>query len=294
MLQKNRTHSRGARSANRDEGLLAAALFEPQWCGDGEPLWERCKTAAQAEAERLKLVRFFEKHDEDWLSNSLEECSLPDSPCFSGACPACGRAVQRWLEHHIRELLKKHFPEVPVSAISMILGENETLNSDLLAAYKSKAKRKLSEAGVKHAFGGWDISFNQNGWDDPGRWSLHLWALVPKLTDEKKRLLRSTLRASDSIPRPLKALAFDGRAEAIAYAFKTDFARRVSLIGEKGSADSARTCRNTTDQKLRTKERLELYRFLDAVGLAGRIFLMGARVVRTANGPAIRPVNKRT
>jgi hypothetical protein len=273
-------------------GLLATALNDPRWFGDTLPRWTNYETGAQAESRHDTLLRLMRRYaDASSISRVLEhlEVCTTSNPCLSGACPRCLLAFQRLCTAQIDGLLKANFTGSPVHAVSLIVDVFEQLNASMIACYERQAKLWLFQAGVKHAFGGWDFSFNQPSWSSKGgEWAYQLWLLVPGFTKEMKSALRSIVGKDPKVYRPLKASAFDGNLDGIAYAFKTDFVRRVSYVQEKEVDGRIRRCRNTTAQKLRVSERLELYPFLDDLGLDGRVFLTGARPVRTKNGIAIR------
>jgi hypothetical protein len=88
----------------------------------------------------------------------------------------------------------------------------------------------------------------------------------------------------DAVPRPIKIQKFDGKLGGLAYALKTEFVRRVSYRQITHTWDKTRVARNTSDQALRVRERLELIPYLANAGLASRVFLLGARPTGTKAG----------
>ena len=63
-------------------------------------MWKNEPTPEDRETERLKRVRFCRKHSKadpelNLIADCLESCG-PRKPCYSGACPECGRLFQRF------------------------------------------------------------------------------------------------------------------------------------------------------------------------------------------------------
>jgi len=80
-------------------------------------------------------------------------------------------------------------------------------------------------------------------------------------------------------------MKWDGRNEALAYALKTTFKRRVSVYQMK----SGTRCRNTSEQDLRVSERIPLYQYLNSVGLHPCV-----HVRREADNDGSRDVHRET
>jgi hypothetical protein len=151
----------------------------------------------------------------------------------------------------------------------------------------NRVRSILRKSGVELAAGGIDLSYNQ---DKSGifesHWCAHLWLILP---DHNRDLWEAALRKanppSEAVPRPIKIMKWDGRDEALAYALKTTFKRRVSVHQKRRSGDVLQ--RNTSEQDLRVAERIPLYQYLDSVGLHARVFLLGARATLTDRGTSI-------
>ena len=112
-------------------------------------------------------------------------------------------------------------------------------------------------------------------------WCAHLWLILPeKNCDVWEPALRKANPPSEAVPRPIKIMKWDGRNEALAYALKMTFKRRVSIYQMK----SRIRLRNTSEQDLRVAERIPLYQYLDSVGLHARVFLLGVRSTMTDRG----------
>jgi hypothetical protein len=69
---------------------------------------------------------------------------------------------------------------------------------------------------------------------------------------------------------------WDGETAALRYPFKPKFDRRIGTDNGKRfdkRTGKFRKCRDTDDQPLKSKDKLELILHLDTIGIAGRLFL---------------------
>ena len=136
-------------------------------------------------------------------------------------------------------------------------GNLHTLDIDNLV--QRRLKYALDKAGINIAIGAIDFSFNE---DRDGRyepfWSPHFY-LITSVSDERKlkRQLKQAFKAAPEIPRPVKVSRFDNSALRRSYAFKMVFHRRIGITNE--NRQDGRKCRNTSRDKLRAAERLELF-----------------------------------
>jgi hypothetical protein len=279
------------------EAVLDIGLF-----GDGKPQWTNAETTMEATEEWVRRYRFLKKHARKGqpvgpIADRLKDCG-PEERCLSGACPYCVRAFQRFFVSEAKRLLKAESPGlIGVSAVSIVLpgcpeGQLEQLS---IKPLQDSVKKVLKTSGVKLALGGLDLSFNE---DQEHRfkphWAPQLWLLLPASKSHRwEPALRAKFPTSDVVPRPVKIQLWDRDLSALGYALKTRFHRRVSYEQEKPYRDETRICRNTRSLPLRAKERLELYQFLDQVGLARRVFLLGARPTRTDDGISIVRLGRR-
>ena len=277
--------------------LLAQALKNPALYGDGDPSWSDAQTASQAVTARRKIAKFLRNRGEGskhrLLASTVGACE-PNSPCLSGACPACMRASQRWF---VGTAPRTFHPDDELLATSLVfeIVEQGKLSAANVKRSIARVKRVFRKAGIGLAVGGLDISFNEErDSDDPGHWALQLMVLVSaKDRSVWEKTLRSAYPRTDLVPRPIFIQPFDGAPAGWAYEFKPNFVRRVSYSSERMVNGVLRPCRNTSDQPLRVTERLELLPFLNDLGLAGRLFLIGARTTNTLWGIAIVPIGKR-
>src|SRR4051812_20043855 len=77
-----------------------------------ERLWKKAPTSQEAEDARLKRVKFLIKHaskDPNVLNlvDRLEQCENQNR-CLSGACPECGRLIQRWFVRQSKRVITRH------------------------------------------------------------------------------------------------------------------------------------------------------------------------------------------
>jgi hypothetical protein len=161
-----------------------------------------------------------------------------------------------------------------------------------LPAAKRRVHAKLGKAGVGWAIGAWDYSLNEH---KTGRyaasWLPHLHLLT--VTDDPEALRRGLLDAfarSDAVPRPVRAEAWDGRENALLYPLKTKFDRRIGIddaVRFSPKTGEWRLCRATSQQRLRSAERLELLLHLDEIGPEGRLFMRKAQLRRTRDSMKI-------
>jgi hypothetical protein len=107
--------------------------------GDGPPHWRLGRsnvpaaTAAEADAERRKLVKKLRRHGKRnrhvlELANLIASCR-PRARCASGACPECMRAAQRLFVAAADDLLRRS--SARVLAVSVVWRRSGVLEGDL-------------------------------------------------------------------------------------------------------------------------------------------------------------------
>ncbi len=112
-------------------------------------------------------------------------------------------------------------------------------------------------------------------------WYPHLHG-VAITTGEKamKKALKKVFPPSRRVPRPIKIKTWDGNADWLRYCHESDFERRISTDHGKRydkKTSEQRQCRDTDKQPLKSKQKLELLKYLDDIGIAGRVFLRGVQ-----------------
>jgi hypothetical protein len=170
---------------------------------------------------------------------------------------------------------------VPCSGIV----EPGELHKFSLHDFERRIRYALDKANIKVALGGIDFSYNEdkNGNFEPF-WSVHLY-LITFTTDREclRRKLKKLFPKEDRIPRPMKITDFKNLRRRRSYVLKTQFRRRITCNVTKTHDGHVRTCRNTTYDKLRAKERGELFTCLARWGLADRLIFRGAKPVTKGN-----------
>ena len=246
-----------------------------------EQLWKDEPSSEYQLNERLRRIRFFRKHGKydplfNAIADRLELCEQ-GVRCCSCACPECGRLIQRWFVRKSRYLIRDHIEKANRKLVAItiipswpIIGPGD-LHTLSLPNMQKRLKSLLKKMGLDIVIGGIDFSFNE---DRDGRyepfWSPHFY-LITSVTNERKlkRQLKQAFKAAPGIPRPVKVSRFDNSARRRSYAFKMLFHRRIGMTNE--NRRDGRKCRNTSRDKLRAAERLELFAYLDRVGFEQRL-----------------------
>jgi hypothetical protein len=259
------------------EGWVRTALSNRELFGDGPPQWNNLPSRLDAFQERVARVRLLRKHEAYWLASRLSKCTLI-SPCRSGACPACTRALQR---HFVSEALPILQPTSGFATVSLVPNVSFRLGalSQLpILDFTESVGEQLVRSKISLCVGGVDFSFNESRRGDfSPHWSPHIWFLTDKFNQARWEVrLRKYFIRSRAIPRPVKIQQWDGDSAAIGYSLKYEFSRRISTMGRRGQG--ARLCKVTNYDRLRSHERFELYSYLHKIGLGSRILLMGIEV----------------
>src|SRR2546429_8300864 len=105
--------------------MIAAINDEKRYAAD--PPWKNSSTADYAYEERLRRIKFLRKHGEtnpnaSKVADRLESCE-PEQRCLSGACPECGRLLQRWLGRRSKKFIAKNILHPKRELIGLILGD---------------------------------------------------------------------------------------------------------------------------------------------------------------------------
>ena len=152
----------------------------------------------------------------------------------------------------------------------------------------AKACRK---SGIGFSLGAVDFSYNEDGMTTkrnrpaPGRRVVHLWAFAKALEVEAARvMLRDSFPKTSKVTRPVKAYPYDGELQALAYAFKSDFSRRVQIPAKIGPDGKTLSRQNTRLRPLRAAQKVELAVLLNRLGLYDRLILRDIKLVKTSAG----------
>lgn len=255
-----------------------------------ERLWKGERSAEYQLDERLRLIRFFRKHEKShplfkYIADRLELCER-NNRCCSGACPECGSLLQRSFVRKSKYLIRDRLDIdghelvaitiVPAEPI-IRLGNLHTLD---IRNLQRRLKYALDKAELDVAIGAIDFSFNE---DKDGKykpfWSPHFY-VITSVVDRKKVLeaLRDIYEDDGiRVSKPVMIQSFENTRYRRSYAFKIWFGRRKGYDDVKDGRPGI--CRNTDDDKLRAAERLELYMYLDRIGFAERFIFRGVKPV---------------
>ena len=263
-------------------------------------LWKGERTPEQVKKEQAKRVRFLRKNGRtepraDRLADRLEHCR-PDQRCLSGACLQCAQLLQRWFVRQSRKFIANHLKtrERQLIAISIVPPDSPVLPGQLntfsIVNFQRRLKYILAKADVRIAIGGVDFSFNE---DRKGKyqpfWNPHFYLITRTAKrDQLRRALIKRCQKTPAVPRPIKISPFENTARRRSYALKTQFGRRIGYDQKKEGEDQARNCRNTSRDKLRAPERLELFLLLDQIGLAMRPFFLGVKPHVSSDGVRLK------
>ena len=266
----------------------------PEYFTDGPPRWTEGRdnrpplSARSARTQQKRDIKRLKKHGRGDLKveaivKTLSTCR-PGGRCLSGACVVCRRAAQRALVDAASAFFSRL--KCQLSAVSVVdvdwLIELGGLNEGrpIFETIARSLEAKLADCGIRHCFGGFDISANE---DRSGKlepvYSIHFWGFV---ATRKYVLVGDQLRASferdEYVRMPVRHSAFDGDPAGLAYCWKSTFVRRETQPGTV-RADGKISRRNTRNRPLRVNHTLELAAALDRAGLGGRLFLHGMELV---------------
>jgi len=269
--------------------VIAAIKEEEHYPPD--QMWEDEPAGEYAYEERLRRIKFLKKHGNAnlnalFVARRLESYERKHR-CLSGACPECGRLFQRWFvrrsERFIDQHINKNERELVVTTIvpcDAIIPPRQ-LSSFNIINLQRRLKYALEKAKIPDALGGIDFSFNE---DREGKyqpvWSVHFHLITSR--ESKKAFgknLRECFLKSDVVRCPVQIKPFENGAYGRSYALKMNFRRRIGYHEIKNKNGKIRKCRNTSSDKLRAAERLELYTYLDKTGLADRVIFRGGKPV---------------
>jgi len=237
--------------------------------------------------KRQKLVGWLRKkgkHSKSCLqlAEKLDDCRA-DNRCGSPACPECASAAQRLIAKVARKFLKAQVgKDMTVVCVTVVPADGMINPDKLSAADHDRAirrwKEKLGKAGVEWFIGATDISMNEHkhGQHKP-KWSEHLYGItVTKRPGKLKRALKEQFPKTKAVRRPVKVEEWDGDKQALRYILKPKFSRRIETDdGQRydKKTGTARSCRDTDTQPLKSKQKLQLLLYLDGIGMQGRLFL---------------------
>jgi hypothetical protein len=290
-------------SSPSDPPLLAAVLANEVWYGDDQPNWHRAPSAEEAVRKRLATVKRLRRfagtlQSATAVAATLDACE-PRNRCMSGACPECSRALQRWFVHSTERLTKGRSSQGELVTASIVFPNGwvpwHLVNTLSVENSKRAVTRSVEGAPVVNwMVGGIDISMNDDLEKNFGiGWQLQLYAIA-MVKDRKalSLLLKEQFQRTAQISRPVQIKAYDGSPEAISYAFKTNFVRRIAYRGRTTTKGKNRECWMTRKVSPPPVDHADLLVWLDSFGLAQRLHLRGVRMTVTKNGVALAKLKK--
>lgn len=263
-------------------------------------MWKNEPDADEIHQERLKRIRFLHKHGKtdaqaENVAQQLETCES-NSRCLSGACPECGRLLQRWFVRRSKTFVREHLEKAEHELVAITIVPAwpivlpGTLATFSVTDLQRRIKYALKNIGLEVALGGVDFSFNED-YEEKYKpfWSPHIYLITSTENRQQlQRKIRKHFEASEEIPRPVKIPTFENIARRRSYALKMNFKRRIGYDDTRTTNDGTiRYFRNTNHDELRAAERLELFVYLDQVGLAARVIFVGAKPVINSSGVTI-------
>ncbi len=276
--------------------MNATRLDKPRSVRTKRPLKSYPERQAAARADRGRRARALRRKGDPVLAETLEGCR-PGKRCGSGACSVCHARLQRHLARALHRRAQKPQQRgqqlvlitwVPGDA-ALPLGQLHTRDHENQVRVW---KRRLTSTNLVWLVGGVDFSVNE---DRDGvyasHWSPHLYGIGATADPDKlRRQLKEGCPTTDEVARPVKVTGWDGRRNALLYAFKGEFTRRISYWGERFDPRRSKSVpsRKTSKQRLLADQKLELWQHLHQIGLTRRIFSLRAQVHRDPKRVSIR------
>lgn len=285
--------------------VVATAMAAGAGYNTGAVIWtvgrghrrKRSPNRATIRARQSRLRRWLRKHgrthpDLAAVGAIIARCGrvFQHHRCGHPACPRCAYALQSLLVRTVRRSLAQ-LPEEAWMIVSVILPPREASGDIDFAVERDRYAALLRQAGITRGVFNLDLSFNEDrrrAITEAERFkphaSVHLFGFAPAaevLAAEAK--LKHWVPATEASPRPVWTDDFDGRLSGIAYAFKPDFERRLSI--EQFDRRRGKLGRNTRHRsRLLVEQEIRAVRALARAGLTGRIVLLGLHFEATATG----------
>jgi hypothetical protein len=295
----------------RLNALLRASVTVNYYC-NGPPTWivsrgkpwqrlsqtnEEAETQRDAEVRKLRWhERYSNMPDAGRLAAVLENCR-PLNRCFSGACPICLRAVQRWYVDQGASVARHIARDgEQLVALSMVPDFGQALPGALnrfdWARFVSASRHALLAAGIRNFYLGVDASLDEDEGDPSSRFfQVHLWGLVGSRNGAWRDTLKVLCTAKNRVNKPVEDSPPRDCDAVVAYALKSKFNRREWFLDE--SRPNRNPFLNTRNRPLNDPPWVELKCLLHRVGPEARILIGGVnravtvRKVDAAGHPAI-------
>lgn len=284
-ISRSRKHFNPKNSSNVKAWVIKAIGEESKKPPD--QMWKGEPSAEAISEEQLKRIRFLRKHGKtdselNSIADCLDQCENVN-PCCSGACPQCSRLFQRFYVRRSRNVIRdiiareeKYLIGVCIIPSYPLVRPGQLKNFSI-ANFQRRIKAALDKAGVISGIGGIDFSFNE---DRDQQWQPFICPHIYLITSTSNReaahrILLSIFKPSTAILKPIKLPQFSNNARRRSYSLKMIFKRRISYY--KMRKENQTKSRNTSYDKLRASERIELYKYLHQIGLAARVVFRGIK-----------------
>ena len=137
-----------------------------------DQLWKNEPNAEFQKAELRRRIKFLRKHQQsnpiiEAIADRLSSCQR-NSRCCSGACPECGKLLQRWFVRKskslIRDIIDKDDHDLVAITIIPIYPAIQPgqLSVFSIVNFQRTLKYALDKIGLAVALGGIDFSFNED------------------------------------------------------------------------------------------------------------------------------------
>lgn len=277
--------------------LIYRVLTRGRPFGDEAPTWLRAVRSEDARKAREKVVKRLRRFADDFpdaaqLAKTLEDCR-PGHRCMSGACPECGRALQRWFVGQAQKLASAH--PTDLWAVSVAFAEDRAPEDRLHTLHTTRILKGLryvlgKSSDISWAAGGIDLSLNddtQKGGNTSWVPQFYGFVATPNiavLTD----LLRKRYPKTEQSPRPVRIVECDGSTKALSYAFKPAFVRRISYkdTGHHGRWDTRKV-------SLSPKHHVQAMLWQYQNGFSGRLFFQQLRTTRVGQHVELVTIKQR-
>ncbi len=274
------------------ERKLRFALQSERWHGRRSPQWLVGRNQRPSMTSREAVVigkQILAKLEESPRGpktiaaiSRLRKCRS-FSRCLSPACVKCSRAFQCLSAtagmEFIEDLDCWWDTSVEWNAMSLIPTNLKITNP---RAVRDAVSNALSEAGVTIFVGGIDFSYNEDAREDVAEkdrfaphLKTHVWGFAPEflVTKSAKSQIKEALGGTD---RALWTQRYDRKLAGLAYAWKPQFIRRVSISSTRNGQPSAMA--DTKKRDLRVSQLVHLFSNLNTVTLLDRLVLVGVEV----------------
>lgn len=263
-------------SPHARQSIIASALVEAVYA-----------KAAPARQRGGDQARWLQLQGDISLARIVARCR-PGSRCLSPGCLQCRAAEQVLVAKASKKFVRLHMEECNVAFVSLVLPHSQVQLGELDAFdvdnFVRRIRDGLAKTDASWGVGAIDFTVNAHSGEafEPF-WQPHAALMVgAESLDDLKSQLRAAFPRDDLTPRPVLLKGWDGRAAVFPYLLKPNFGRRVTVDSQarfNAATGEWRTCRGTTYDRLRASENLEVTRFLDRVGLGGRLLFRNVRLL---------------